>query len=583
MVNQRQQTRKKKKVSTAGRRRSARKPASPPSEVPATSNSPVMAPPKSRRPGTRQITIIGPRQPSEPEPTTPEITPPPEIDPEELQLSVAQTLVGMRIPRGDLEMYGMDLPLDQILDDLDSGGDSHEPDIVEVQRKRAHEQSPCMDEDEEASTVEDEEEEEEEEEELSPEESDEEEEEIFSVEFSVPYNGANETLEVQSDISWTEFISHLADIMSRSPKNVSVAYRFSTDTRTSPFKHLNKAMHLMELMCRAREAKEKLEKSRSQKPFIVELKSLDNVGGNNMKPSVSDNKGKKLKRKKASLIAKNESESDDENSGSDGDGARVEGKRVKSSGKKSGPQWVAQLEHDNACQEHPGSACVKLTTGHYPLSKSDLSTWAIFLQSGYPSTTQPPPKLKIGDAPKPSRTPNTSTALTPANMAGIQLQPPFAGGSTHAYPYGNPFPGFFPGYQVPQGFPYMPLPGPAYQTPTRYHGDFDMPSSDPPEEVEDVTLFPRITSWLEGLDNGVRGADGHHFSRFTEDLEREKFVRICDLADLSDVQELLGLCPGMAHGTGAKLLNYAKKDTNAIREKEQKRLRLKKHTPRRHL
>lgn len=109
----------------------------------------------------------------------------------------------------------------------------------------------------------------------------------------MPFDGANETLKVPSNISWAEFVSKLADIMSVAPKNISVAYRFSTDTRSSPFKHLSKPIHLIELMQAAAEAQMKLAKSRSQKVFLVELKCLDGGIGGKSGPK---EKGKKRKK-----------------------------------------------------------------------------------------------------------------------------------------------------------------------------------------------------------------------------------------------------------------------------------------------
>jgi len=117
----------------------------------------------------------------------------------------------------------------------------------------------------------------------------------FQLTFSVPFDGANETLTVPSNISWTKFISKLADIMSLSPKNVRVAYRFSTDPRTSPFSHLSKSIHLVELAHAAKQA-EKV--TRSKKPFVVELKDLDASGKGKGSSKRNQEKGKKKKKKK---------------------------------------------------------------------------------------------------------------------------------------------------------------------------------------------------------------------------------------------------------------------------------------------
>ena len=58
---------------------------------------------------------------------------------------------------------------------------------------------------------------------------------------------------------------------------------------------------------------------------------------------------------------------------------RVDGKNIHSAKKRSGAQWVAQLEKDNTCDEHDGKPCVKFVSGHYQLSKADLSSWSLYL------------------------------------------------------------------------------------------------------------------------------------------------------------------------------------------------------------
>lgn len=110
---------------------------------------------------------------------------------------------------------------------------------------------------------------------------------------------------------------------------------------------------------------------------------------------------------------------------------------------------------------------------------------------------------------------------------------------------------------------------------------FDIPSSDPIEELEDPTLFPRIGAWLQELDAGVRGSDGHNFSQYADSFEGNKFTRIFQLEELSD-DKLVSLCPGMPVGTATLIIAYAKKDVGAIRKKETRRLREMKMHPKRY-
>jgi hypothetical protein len=134
-------------------------------------------------------------------------------------------------------------------------------------------------------------------------------------------------------------------------------------------------------------------------------------------------------------------------------------------------------------------------------------------------------------------------------------------------------------------YPYIPQP---YHIPQTGHSSpysrrrFDIPSSDPIEELEDPTLFPRIGTWLKELDNGVRGSDGHHFVQYAAALDDNKFTRIFQLEDLTD-DKLIALCPGMPAGTATLIIGYAKKDVGVIRKKEARRLREVKMQPKRYI
>ena len=138
---------------------------------------------------------------------------------------------------------------------------------------------------------------------------------------------------------------------------------------------------------------------------------------------------------------------------------------------------------------------------------------------------------------------------------------------SHLLPY-NLFPFHYPPYpfstppppHVTHRYPF-PSPTPAHpQSHHGYHEDqfSDIPSSDPPE-LEDVSNFPLVGSWLQDLDNGNHGGDGHDVFQFAADLQCEKYVRISNLADMT-VAGLTEVLPGIARWTASKLIQYAKVD-----------------------
>jgi hypothetical protein len=87
--------------------------------------------------------------------------------------------------------------------------------------------------------------------------------------------------------------------MSLSPKNVHVAYRFSTEPRTAPFSHVASGVQLIELMDKAHEAMEQLVKNpRSKKKFVVKLKDLSAQGKDKASKGDKGKKSKHAKKKK---------------------------------------------------------------------------------------------------------------------------------------------------------------------------------------------------------------------------------------------------------------------------------------------
>ena len=110
-----------------------------------------------------------------------------------------------------------------------------------------------------------------------------------------------------------------------------------------------------------------------------------------------------------------------------------------------------------------------------------------------------------------------------------------------------------------------------YTPPDRYRHR-KMPSSDPVDDLDDPTIFPRTTAWLQELDGGPRGADGHNFTQYAEQLERNMFTCMFQLETLTE-EKLLSICTSMVAGTASLILQYARKDCVKIRKKEAQRQR----------
>jgi len=174
---------------------------------------------------------------------------------------------------------------------------------------------------------------------------------------------------------------------------------------------------------------------------------------------------------------------------------------------------------------------------------------------------------------KPKAAKPEAASLETASAAPPQALPPTIG---------------FPGYPYPYA-PYAPPPhmspwGPGYGThaTTSHVPPTKTPSSPLTEDIEDITLFPRISEWLHELDEGTRGADGHNFSEWVLYFAEWKYIRICDIADGMSSSEL-SKGSGMAEGTAKQLVSYAEANTQLIRKKEKKRAQAQKALPRRYI
>ncbi|KAF8154136.1 hypothetical protein B0H34DRAFT_676989 [Crassisporium funariophilum] len=186
-----------------------------------------------------------------------------------------------------------------------------------------------------------------------------------------------------------------SDTMDISPKDVNVAYCFSTEPRTANFSHLKKPKHLTSLFQQAARA---ANLTKSKKLFSVILKDLNKNG---------------MKKKGLQGILSKRPR--DATSDSESNTLRVDGENIALK-KKTALQWVVEVERDNKCDDH-------LTTGHHQLTKRDLGTWGMFLQNGWTSTTTVPPGLQLSDS-KPQKCDPLPVPQTLASSAG-PLHPAF--------------------------------------------------------------------------------------------------------------------------------------------------------------
>ncbi|KAL0960352.1 hypothetical protein HGRIS_011976 [Hohenbuehelia grisea] len=313
--------------------------------------------------------------------------------------------------------------------------------------------------------------------------------------------------------------------------------------------------------------------TKSKKALIAELKDLDldRSKGSGKGTKEAGKKGKKGKGKKvlslASIVTTFTNTSVVQKKRRDDSTSAPETEADGSPRREtlSGPEWVARLKKDNICLDHPGKACLKQgNQPHYFYSEADLSGWAVWMKSGYPSSTEPPPNSKLNNTPAENPVPQTQ-GPTPLQMTTPLPQP-----------FSNPY-AFFP-----SPYTYPPAPGPPQWPPYPYaefplpqrkrkYYEHDIPSSDSiDEDIEDSELYPRVEDWLAELDDGPRGKDGHNFASYTAGFIAKKYFRVIDISEMT-AQDIVRTCAGIEDGTVSKLIKYARQDVDKIKKRAKKR------------
>ncbi|KAJ7500142.1 hypothetical protein B0H11DRAFT_2189508 [Mycena galericulata] len=375
-----------------------------------------------------------------------------------------------------------------------------------------------------AKVEQEEKEEEEEEEEESDDEcqEDEEEDRDFDLEFIIPVaSNATDTIIFSSTITHLEFTQKVADEMNIRRKDLEIGYKLSHWTKDILPRVLTTPMHLIRLFTSAREELKARAESKkpSKKPLQVAIIDL--------RPKLQETK-KVEKKPKSKASKKADSDSDD----------NAEGQ----TGKKTGPQYLRELEATHKCEKHTGFCLVAQNGEHVSLSSPNLSLWSMLCAQGaHESTSVPPPVLGLSS--------ETGTKAAPPSRRPTTQQPPAPGPYPYSY-YAPPGPYPQPYYPPPPPPPPIPAASPKSAKPSK-------PSMDSDDDDESPTLFPKIDDWLLDLDTSERGEDGHGFIKFGAALRDQGFARVVQLADLGGVAKLL--------------MKYAKVDCKKVRKQEAER------------
>jgi hypothetical protein len=98
------------------------------------------------------------------------------------------------------------------------------------------------------------------------------------------------------------------------------------------------------------------------------------------------------------------------------------------------------------------------------------------------------------------------------------------------------------------------------------------PFAEPDEGLDSPDLYPRTSDWLNELDRGPHGTDGHKFGIHAAALQSNMYIRISQLEKLAKA-DLLAMCTELLPGTADLILECARKECEKVRRREAKRCR----------
>ncbi|KAJ7210315.1 hypothetical protein B0H12DRAFT_1157557 [Mycena haematopus] len=400
-----------------------------------------------------------------------------------------------------------------------------------------------------AKRVEEDEDEEDEDEDLNDEETPKEE-PITSVELLVPVDGASDTWELEFSMDWDDFLDAMADMTGIRVRDLKLGYKLSTAGTKESLRVLEKKTHLERLV---RDAKKELERRRKLKtPPTKDFNVL--ISHRNLDEKKTKGTEKKASKESAKKKGKNrkKDESDDEE-GDDGEGSR----------KKSGADYLRELEAARACERHGGHCVVAENGEHVSLSTQNLSLWSLLMAQGaHDSLIQAPLHLGL-----------SIQAVSKAPPASRRKQDPSPMPFPYPYPPYTPYPfypaaghGPYPGAAYPPPPPSQaPVPSPPASTKSKFR---KTPSV---ETYDDPTIYPKISEWLLELDTGPRGEDSDHFLQYADTFTSHGFKRIVELQDKTE-DALRLICPGMSMGVSGKLVKYVQVDCRKARKRHEEML-----------
>ncbi|KIJ37799.1 hypothetical protein M422DRAFT_259655 [Sphaerobolus stellatus SS14] len=189
-----------------------------------------------------------------------------------------------------------------------------------------------------------------------------------------------------------------------------------------------------------------------------------------------------------------------------------------------GTNWLLQLENKYACTVSKYQYCFIPPNGkHMRLLHADLGLWGNMIDSGHADKNMAVPPLHLVQSQTPQVAPQPQI---------VYLQAP------------------------PMEDPYR------YDSYSHGRDAYALPSSEP-EESEDPRLFPKVSIWLQELQQSILGEDGHDFVQYATVLKEAKYICISQLAEMK-LPELRETCFDIPEGTAQIILTQASKRVGKI-------------------
>jgi hypothetical protein len=203
---------------------------------------------------------------------------------------------------------------------------------------------------------------------------------VFDVEFVIPVaSNATDTLTYSSEITHLDFTQNVADEMNIRRRDLEIGYKLSHWTKDVLPRVINTPIHLIRLFNAVQEERKIRARAKNpvKKPLQVNIIDLRPKQSDKAEPKKPASKKPKSKASFRWLYPIHVLNILSQASATKAESSDSENGEVQPGKKKTGPQYLRELEAQHKCERHGGCCLVAKNGEHISLGVPNLSLWSM--------------------------------------------------------------------------------------------------------------------------------------------------------------------------------------------------------------